>query len=83
MNSSSIDSERRISIPTEILAALSLKTGDTVDFFLTDGRRCHLFPRSRNVSDLKGLFVASRSLSIEQITEVVDSEVVRKFDPSA
>lgn len=77
MTRSRVEAGGHLAVPQEVLADLTLKGGDIVEFIPHDGGCYLLVPRNRDVSALKGLFSTSRHLSVEDMNDAAAAEAAK------
>ena len=68
MSSATIKSKGRITIPAAVRRALSLESGDRLEFVQIEPDQFLLVASNRSVKELKGMFGhASRAVSVEEM----------------
>lgn len=76
MPHSIITSKGQITIPKAVRTKLNLKTGDKVDFKISDGT-VTLVPVSKNVSDVFGILSRDnqKAITVEQINDALKKAI--------
>lgn len=68
MTTAIVNSKGQITIPVNVCQALSLKTGDRVEFVQIEPGQYLFIAANRSITELKGMFgKAQKSVSIEQM----------------
>ena len=74
MITSRLDADGRVALPRNVIDAFELQDGDAVEFVQLGPHRFELLVRNRSVAELRGLFVASRGVSIDEINEAIKAQ---------
>lgn len=77
MTTTTIIDNGQITVPKEILQALNIRTGDTVDIESMPDGSIRIFPKRLNASEVAGMLKTSVHSTIEEMDEAV-SEAFRK-----
>ena len=78
MTAAVLTSKGQITIPKPIRDRLGVDTGDRVEFVELDNGGFAMVPATRDVSSLKGLVPAARTVSLEAMRQAVRSRAGRK-----
>jgi AbrB family looped-hinge helix DNA binding protein len=72
MTTATISSKGQITIPADVRHALSVDTGDRVEFVEVEPGRYEFVAATRSVTELKGMFgKATRTVSIEEMNRAI------------
>lgn len=71
MTAAKMSSKGQITIPLSVRKAMKIRQGDHVEFVEIAPGRFELMPRTRSITDLKGMFKADRTISIEEMNETI------------
>ena len=77
MTITTIINNGQITVPKEILLALNIRTGDTVDMETMPDGSIRIFPKTLNASDVAGMLKTNVHSTIEEMDEAV-AEAFRK-----
>ncbi len=77
MTTTTIIDNGQITVPKEILLALNIRTGDTVDIETMPDGSIRIFPKTLNASDVAGMLKTDVHSTIEEMDEAV-AEAFRK-----
>ncbi len=80
MATSTLSSKGQTTIPIDIQRFLNVKPGDKIQYFVESDGRVSLLPKTLSVKGLKGVLPKpSRTVSIEEMDEVVRQRAARNF----
>ncbi len=80
MTASTLSGKGQTTIPMDIQRFLNVKPGDKIQYFIEIDGRVSLLPKTLSVKGLKGVLPKpSRTVSIEEMNEVVRQRVARDF----
>lgn len=77
MTTTTIIDNGQITVPKEILLALNIRTGDTVDIETMPDGSIRIFPKTLNASEMAGMLKTNVHSTIEEMDEAV-AEAFRK-----
>lgn len=77
MTTTTIIDNGQITVPKEILLALNIRTGDTVDIETMPDGSIRIFPKTLNASEVAGMLKTNVQSTIEEMDEAV-AEAFRK-----
>ncbi len=77
MTTTTIIDNGQITVPKEILLALNIRTGDTVDIETMPDGSIRIFPKTLNASDVAGMLKTNVHSTIEEM-DVAVAEAFRK-----
>ena len=74
-------SKGQVTIPKAVRDALNLRTGDRIEFILTEDGQIIMKPRTKRVEDLIGMLEKETSVksTIEEMNEAVREKFRREF----
>ncbi|RDH46183.1 AbrB/MazE/SpoVT family DNA-binding domain-containing protein [Zooshikella ganghwensis] len=73
MSTATITSKGQVTIPKEVRDALSLASGDRVEFIQIDSDRFEIVAINRDVTELKGLIKKPKKpVTIEEMNEAIE-----------
>lgn len=73
MSTATITSKGQVTIPKEVRDALSLASGDRVEFIQIDSDRFEIVAINRDVTELKGLIKKPKKpITIEEMNEAIE-----------
>lgn len=71
MASAVLSNEGQTTIPQEVMDRLKLRPGDRVEFVVQENGTAILIPKKTRVSELRGILVARRHLSIDEMDDAI------------
>ncbi len=72
MTTATVSSKGQITIPADVRQALSVGTGDRIEFVQIEGGQYLFVAANRSVTELKGMFgTAARTVSIEDMNRAI------------
>ncbi len=77
MTTTTILDNGQITVPKEILLALNIRTGDTVDIETMPDGSIRIFPKTLNASEAAGMLKTNVHSTIEEMDEAI-AEAFRK-----
>lgn len=73
MTTTTIIADGQITLPKEMLQALHIQTGDTVDIESLPDGSIRIFPKTLNASEVAGMLKTSVHSTIEEMEEAVEA----------
>ena len=74
MPTATITAKGQITIPIEVRKSLKLKTGDKLDFLETETGRFAIFPKTRSIMDMRGIFQKRGLSSLEKAPTIQEMD---------
>ena len=78
MSTATMTSKGQITIPKDLREKLGLDTGDRVEFVETATGAFTLVPATRDIKLLKGMIVATRSVSVEEMNRTIRQRALKE-----
>ena len=79
MTTTTIISNGQITVPQEILTALHIQTGDTVDIETMPDGSIRIFPKTLKASEVAGILKTNVRSTIEEMDEAIAESFRKSF----
>ena len=82
MTSATITTKGQVTVPKAVRNALSLKTGDRIEFVLTDNREAIIRPISKKVDEVFGILhkPGRKAVSIKKMNDGIKKRMKDRFE---